>query len=523
MITNHDSFQSVGRAEKWNISTRDIVWCLYFSSVGITVFVFMLWITLNGVGVSPDSTTYLEATENLLKGNGFSVDGAPLTHYPPLYSILVAGIAILANELSQAARILCATLFALNSLLIALAIFITTERNIVAVILGVLTFVLSAPLLMLHSMAWSEPLFISFSLICVLLLSRYIVQPSLILFIASSTFLSLALMTRYIGIAFISAAFAMMVISNVSGQKLGHRIRYAALWVGIACAPLAIWLLRNRVIADSATNRKLSFHPFTVDYIKRLILTLHEFILPIELSGWVKTINLGLLMLLFFIGFLIFFKQHTMNAILPTTCMVFAASYVSFLLVSKTFFDAATPIDIRILSPIFVFLIISIFSVSWSLSRALNKTYIWWGFIIFIAISILLKTAGAIRYLDDFRENGTGYTSRQWQKSETIAFVKSLPENFHLYTNGPDVIGFLTGRESLQLPEKSSSVTKETNIRYEVETQAMCNDMAESGALLIYFGKITWRGYLPSEDEVISACQLNVIKHFSDGTVYAKK
>ena len=55
----------------------------------------VLTLTRRGVGVSPDSMTYLEAATNFHEGRGLvatAPDGSlqPLSHYPPLYPVMLS-------------------------------------------------------------------------------------------------------------------------------------------------------------------------------------------------------------------------------------------------------------------------------------------------------------------------------------------------------------------------------------------------------------------------------------------------
>ena len=58
----------------------------------------ILLATRPGIGVTPDSTVYIDAARNLAAGHGltaFAADGQsrPLTHYPPLYPSMLAFLA----------------------------------------------------------------------------------------------------------------------------------------------------------------------------------------------------------------------------------------------------------------------------------------------------------------------------------------------------------------------------------------------------------------------------------------------
>ncbi|MCZ7551666.1 MAG: hypothetical protein B6D39_04155 [Anaerolineae bacterium UTCFX2] len=83
---------------------KDIRLYIYIIAIGITSFMLMIWITPFGSGVSPDSVTYIEGAKSLLSGQGYSRDGSPITHFPPLYSLFLAIVGIFKNDLVQASR-----------------------------------------------------------------------------------------------------------------------------------------------------------------------------------------------------------------------------------------------------------------------------------------------------------------------------------------------------------------------------------------------------------------------------------
>src|SRR5687767_6838270 len=61
-----------------------------------------------GLGLSPDSVVYIGAARSLLAGHGFSLPSesalfSPITHYPPLYSSLLAVTGVVAADLLKGA------------------------------------------------------------------------------------------------------------------------------------------------------------------------------------------------------------------------------------------------------------------------------------------------------------------------------------------------------------------------------------------------------------------------------------
>src|SRR4030066_167150 len=62
-----------------------------------------------GLGLVNDSATYVEGATSLLAGNGYvRVSGGgeikPITHFPPFFSLILAGLGLVGMDLLQGAR-----------------------------------------------------------------------------------------------------------------------------------------------------------------------------------------------------------------------------------------------------------------------------------------------------------------------------------------------------------------------------------------------------------------------------------
>ena len=63
--------------------------------------------------------------------------------------------------------------------------------------------------------------------------------------------------------------------------------------------PLASWLIRNILTAETATDRTLAIHVVGVDHANQMIATLQNFLLPIPVPGWAQALFLGLVAALY--------------------------------------------------------------------------------------------------------------------------------------------------------------------------------------------------------------------------------
>ncbi len=501
--------------------------------IGLIGTILILWITPHGAGVQPDSVVFLGGAKSLLAGKGFVNNGKPITHFPPVYPLFLAAIGLSRINLVLAARILNAILFGINAALVALAVYLAAGRRILAAILAAVFFLASAPILEAHAWALSEPLFITLSLACILLLSMYIIRPTWPLLIASALLLGFAIITRYIGIGFLPAAVVMVFVGR-GDRKPWKRFRDTFLWTILACAPFIILSAINMLVAGSATDRTFVHHPASeFHYLADIFANLSKFIAPIALPAWVWPAFLGLLAGLLLAQLEIFSRLHlkeinwrSMEMVVAASCLLFSASFVLFLFLSLSFFDASTSINSRILSPFFAILIVAGFSTIWSVSQTLKKPMLWRFFLICLVVSITIKTPDAIQSGASIQKNGLGYTTIAWRESASIAYVKSLPGDIKIYSNGADAISFMTENQLknqvVAIPQKKFPTTTLVNPSYHQEIEAMCKDIQQHGALLVYMDNIS-RPYLPNQEEVQTACQLSVLQQFADGKVYSEK
>src|SRR5688572_4944568 len=97
--------------------------------LGLTMLAFLLvvWATPDGLGVSPDTTQYLSASQHLRSGDGLRVhwweEGTePLTHFPPGQVVALASLESAGLTSDTAARLLnSAALLAIAVLAFGLA------------------------------------------------------------------------------------------------------------------------------------------------------------------------------------------------------------------------------------------------------------------------------------------------------------------------------------------------------------------------------------------------------------------
>jgi hypothetical protein len=491
---------------------------------GVCAFLLMYWITDKGPGVSPDSTAYIESAQNLLAGNGLFIQGEPMIHYPPGYPLMIAVADMLhPGNILQAARLLAALLFSANLVLFGFAAYRSTGNGLAATACAMLVFLVSEPLISAHSMAWSEAPFITFTIASILLLSRHIERPNPYLLVLASFMAGYAAATRYVGVvAFPPMALALFLLGN---RRLRFKLRDAMIFVGIASLPLMCWSIRNIFMTGSVADRNFAFHPIGWGKVASLIVTVHDFILPVSISGWMKALHVGVVAALFVLGFAVYTKTQRKQAasssgiVLPSVCIMYSFIYLMFVVVSVSFFDALTYFDNRILLPIYLALTIAAISLAWSLSEALTRRQIWYGFLLLVLLSSSIKAKHAISTAIEIRRNGSGYTSRYWRNSDIIAYLSDVSEAITIYSNGPDAIRFLTGKKAAMLPSKVF-VDDERNEDYQDQLNQIIRKCKAGNALIVHLNAITGRWYFPSNQEIEATDDIPVLSRSQEGVIY---
>ncbi len=166
----------------------------------------------------------MDSAKNLQEGFGLLIDGKPMTHYPPVYPILLYLISIITNgDIFIAGQLLCAILFGTNLVLFCYVALLSTDWNLLAGISAFLMFSFSDQNIYVHSMALSEAPFIMFSLAAIIFLTLFIDNNSINLLLLSSLMAGLAIATRYIGVSLIPVFVITLILYSKGSMKLKLR------------------------------------------------------------------------------------------------------------------------------------------------------------------------------------------------------------------------------------------------------------------------------------------------------------
>lgn len=436
-----------------------------------------------GPGVTPDSMEYLEAAWSFAEGQGFR-GFSP--HWPPLYPLVLAGLAQAGGDLLNGVRWLNSGLISVNiGLLAAIVARCDWRRDIARLFLLVLG--LQAGFLHVHYLLWSEPLFLAFALADLLLLEAVLRQPQRRgPLLALACVAAMAVLTRYAGLFLLVLNAAALLLLFPDRVAASARLRRAAGVTLGSSLPLLSWLAFKSMDGGNVANRSLAWHPPTAAQLDMLGHTV---------ATWAHlpdAVGLPLFLLLLACAlWLIVRGWRGEAAALPMRALLagYSLAYPAFLLVSITLVDFHTPLGERILFPLLpiacaMFLQTLLLLPGRRIAAAmLVLTFVLWGF------------GGWIGWLDwqATRARGLGFNSERFQSMPVLRWMAQLPPGARIVSNGPEVVTLHLRRASVALPRRLDPSSGIGNPRWRQELDAATRD----GVLIVHFGAMAWRDYLP--------------------------
>ena len=444
-----------------------------------------LWLlkisTPSGLGLTDDAISYIAASRALLAGQGFTriwlaTGLEPITHWPPAFSATLAAISLLLKiDPYRSARVLNILVFGANAGILGLLGYKITKSHLASILLSTL-FLSNPALLRLHAQALSEPLYIFINLLAFLAFYRAFENTPILAFprggkeqvlpppggvrggqghkwlIITGIFTGISYLTRYAALSLIATFIVAVFLLFPTWKK--RLISLAYFLAGVLPFTLG-WTLRNKLVGGTATNRAIEWHSITPENILRGLREFFNFLLPLpEFSTPFLNKTFFLAIIPIFISFFLlmwvfpqaikyFLKpdESKKPEVLPFITILYIFSYMGALLVSLSFFDAATPLNSRILSPVYVaFFMILVYFIH-KLSQQGKITLRFFALILtffFLSTSILAQ----IHNIEDLQKSPTGFASWRWRESTIMEAIRNLPEGVDVYTNQPTATYF---------------------------------------------------------------------------------
>ncbi len=405
-----------------------------------------------GLGVSYDSVAYVQASHHL------SVDlpqprdlgGQPLYWWGPIYPLVLRA----AGSSYSHARLVNAGL-----LLVGAAVVGAVARRAISNRAGVVAaaaYALSPVVVAAHLDLLAEPLFLIFATASLGLIAAS--RPTL-----AGLATGAALLTRYAGLP--------LLLVGVFAFRGRDRLRFGLTSVGIYGA----WLLRNQLVAGKATGRELRWHPVSWGALSDAAASVaHVIVTPGRLPSLsMHSVDPGLALQLLVVAALAIGLARVDTRNVPrlvTVSLAYGVVYLAFLVVTVSLFDAATPINDRLLVPLGPAVA---FAVAWVTARTPILAAV-------VICCFALATAQHVRTVSLY---GLDYSGRIWEPARLDGL--RLPHRV-LYSNWPGAVAYFGGRSPRRIPAERDPHTLDSNPAFAAQTkQVVAGVRAGTAAVIV--------------------------------------
>jgi hypothetical protein len=441
--------------------------------LSLIAIIAVIYSTPHGAGGVWDSVTYIGTARNLASGSGFYVPAEvpriAFTHWPPLYPLLLSLPAHWGVDPAYSARWINATAWVCTIVLTALIAWTYSGQSYFIGFAAASLVLFSSDMVQINVQALSEPVFIALMMASLFTLLRYSRSGPL----GTALLMGAALFTRYAGGFLIVGA----ILALAFARRKSFPWLAASASLAIAVLPTSLWTVYNVTRTGMAVgqDRHILYHPIGLRHVRDLLNTVSAWFIPASFSDRLRVVLfaplVGLVIWLMVRGYR---KRGNDEFVAPlrlaAVSLFFAVLYIAYLFLTISFVDANTPLDTRLLSPIYpltVLLLAACFCLALKMFGSQSVL-----FRVGSVVCLLIFISNAARFvhrLEDFRRNGVGFQTAQWQYPRIFSYVQSLPDNVTLYTDNPELIYFWTGRPSHNLPAKFNLISTLTNPRFDSE------------------------------------------------------
>jgi hypothetical protein len=187
-----------------------------------------------------------------------------------------------------------------------------------------------------------------------------------------------------------------------------------------------------------------------------------------------------------------------------------AACYGLVLLATTAFLDAQTPLDDRLLAPLQVLVLLAVPAI---VNLTIMKRAV--GRVVLAPVLVLALLVTARSTVD--RVPSADAELLAVASSQTASATDAL--RGPLWSNAPSVIWLRSGAEARPVPKLEDPWTLQPNLAVQDELASLARELSHGG-YLVWFDRFAYRGYLPTQDELVQALSVEPVAILEDGVVY---
>jgi hypothetical protein len=442
--------------------------------LGAVAFALTLVITDPvGPGLDPDALSYMGAAESVAEHGIYQIPAAqwtsadstaPLAHFPPGYSTILALPVRLGMKPTQAARLVQATSAFITIFTLVLLVS-AAVTPLAGILLAVALFAMTS-MLEVHASVLSEPLYLA----CMsLVLAAMVYAPDRPL--RPGIPAAVGVMTRYAGASLVGAV-ALWAFAQPGTWM--QRVRRAALALLPAVVLQGIWVIRTRAAASAGAEeiRKFAVYGDLWPTLAQGGATLAAWIVPDPLASSEPLAHRGAIAvaagfaLVVLMGIGVWRASRTRETDsahftwrLFTATALLLVCYLGIVGVSRLLADPDIPLDERILAPALVLsttLAAAALGLWWRGTRLVIARIAVCGALLGWWFAAASATYAEARYALDW---GSDFAGEQWRHSELLDWTAHEGAKYTLYSNWPAAVYFNLHRPARELPKELDPAT----------------------------------------------------------------
>lgn len=480
--------------------------------------------TAPGPGLDPDAMSYLGAAESLVHHGTLRIPvapwssdstTAPLTHFPPGYSAVLALPIGLGAEARLAARIVQAIAAGLTT--IAVMLMLWPVAGAWGAVLGVIAVVMSPAFVVAHLSVLSEPLFLA---LVTLALWSFVRRPRASLL--HGVIAAAATMVRYAGLS-VAGAAALWALRDTS-VPWRDRLKRALYAVAPSLLAMAAWsLTRSQAPGHVESIRKFALYGNWGPTLRQGAETVAHLLAPsLEWEPVPRLAAIGTLAALAAMAWSTTrawddsSPEDTSERALHERALLAAAGllascYVGLVFASRLLADPGIPFDNRLAVPLVPLVVIAVAVVAARSWRVISRPARVFGA---LALTVWVLTAARTmnaQMKDIATTDGSDFAARDWRRSPLLGWARSTSERQVLYTNWPCAIWFHLDRRTRSLPDT-------IDVRSAAAMQKFVQRLRASDGAVIAWN--LQNSETAHTDTIVARAGLVRVALFEDGAVY---
>lgn len=432
-------------------SRRERLWCIACAVTVLAALALLVWCTRAGMVIGPDSLGYRGMAQGLLS------QGNPCTaHWPPGYPVAIA-LGLSAGLSFQSTVTLINWLCFLGSGALAYCLLRACGlQDGWRTALGLVLFSWSTVIFDLHLRAYSEALFLVVWVAGMCLVLNYVRSGSLASLVGGALVLGLSGWVRHAGLFFTPVPVVAWLV--YAKRPWRRRIAGVAALSALALAPVVLMKIVSGLCWGLSAARPLCLHAMGLEKWAELGRTLLTWALPtslvLRLPQAICAVT-GVCALLALAGLVAacLLRCWSAGAVLVSGALL----YLLGLVVSVSIADYATPMDSRLLFPVYALAVpfaVALF--------AKAESWRWRRFPGAVLLAYAIASSGrCLRYGAGHADEPLGYDEAAWSQAEFVPVLKALPAAAVVISNGDYMVSRATGRQVLPIPRHHDPLTRQ--------------------------------------------------------------